>query len=140
MKDYSDRKSFPHRDRRLFATNSVMAAGRGEFFRSLLEGLERKPAQPSHGRGTAAGPGRGHSGPGRGHSGPGRGQSGPGRGQSGPGRGQSIPGRGQSGPGRGQSGPGRGQSGPGKRQTGRRQNKKKQPKASLSSVSGKDGR
>lgn len=105
MKDYYDRKSFPHRDRRLFATNSVMAAGRGEFFRSLLEGLERKPAQPNHGRGTAAGPGRG----------------------------QSIPGRGQS-------GPGRGQSGPGKRQTGRRQNKKKQPKASLSSVSGKDGR
>ncbi|XP_030295612.1 F-box only protein 15-like isoform X3 [Sparus aurata] len=124
-----------------------MAAGRGEFFRSLLEGLERKPAQPNHGRGTAAGPGRGQSipgrgqsGPGRGQSGPGRGQSGPGRGQSGPGRGQSGPGRGQSGPGRGQSGPGRGQSGPGKRQTGRRQNKKKQPKASLSSVSGKDGR
>ncbi|XP_036977678.1 F-box only protein 15 isoform X3 [Acanthopagrus latus] len=52
-----------------------MAAGRGEFYRSLLEGLERKPAQPSHGRGTA-GPGRGQSGPGRGQSGPGKRQTG----------------------------------------------------------------
>ncbi|KAG8005469.1 F-box only protein 15 [Nibea albiflora] len=54
-----------------------MAAGRGEFFRSLLEGLERKSAQP--------GPGRGQPGPGRGQPGPGRGQPGPGRGQPGPG-------------------------------------------------------
>ncbi|XP_070785450.1 F-box only protein 15-like [Enoplosus armatus] len=45
-----------------------MAAGRGEFFRSFLEGLERKPAQPApdrqqrrHGRGKP-GPGRGQSG------------------------------------------------------------------------------
>ncbi|XP_073336433.1 F-box only protein 15-like isoform X2 [Pagrus major] len=41
-----------------------MAAGRGEFYRSLLEGLERKPAQPGRGRGTP-GPGRGQTGPGQ---------------------------------------------------------------------------
>ncbi|KAE8281195.1 F-box only protein 15 [Larimichthys crocea] len=52
-----------------------MAAGRGEFFRSLLAGLERKP-----------GPGGGQPGPGGGQPGPGGGQRGPGERQPGPGR------------------------------------------------------
>ncbi len=57
-----------------FFIKLVMAAGRGEFFRSFLEGLERKPSQPAPGRRQ---PGRGR---GRGKPGPGGGESGPGRG------------------------------------------------------------
>ncbi|XP_044042579.1 F-box only protein 15-like isoform X2 [Siniperca chuatsi] len=52
-----------------------MAAGRGEFFRSFLEGLERKPEQPA--------PGRRQPGRGRGKPAAGVGQSGPGKGQPG---------------------------------------------------------
>lgn len=51
--------------------NSVMAAGRGQFFQSFVEGLERIPAQST--------PGRRQPGRGRGKPGPGRGQSGPGK-------------------------------------------------------------
>lgn len=52
-----------------FSTNSVMAAGRGEFFRSFLEGLDRKPAQPAPVRRQPV-RGRGKPGPGRGQAGP----------------------------------------------------------------------
>ncbi|KAM7367372.1 hypothetical protein PAMP_015277 [Pampus punctatissimus] len=47
------------------STNSVMAAGRGEFFRSFLQGLDRQPAQPPPWRQQPV-RGRGKPGPGRG--------------------------------------------------------------------------
>ncbi|XP_049423421.1 F-box only protein 15-like isoform X1 [Epinephelus fuscoguttatus] len=50
-----------------------MAAGRGEFFRSLIEGLERKPVQPAP-VGQQRGRGRGKPGTAGGRSGPGTGQ------------------------------------------------------------------
>ncbi|XP_065807439.1 F-box only protein 15-like isoform X2 [Labrus bergylta] len=50
-----------------------MAAGRGEFFRSLLDGLERTRT-PQVSGGQQPGPGRGRPGPGRGRPGPGRGR------------------------------------------------------------------
>nr|XP_046234804.1 F-box only protein 15-like isoform X2 [Scatophagus argus] len=52
-----------------------MAAGRGEFFRSVCEGLERKPAQSGPG-GRQPGGVRDTPGPGRGRSGPGKKQTG----------------------------------------------------------------
>ncbi|XP_051247715.1 F-box only protein 15-like isoform X1 [Dicentrarchus labrax] len=60
-----------------------MAAGRGEFFRSFLEGLEKKPEQPA--------PARGQPGPGRGKPGPGAQQPGPGGGKTGDRRWQRRP-------------------------------------------------
>ncbi|XP_019132002.2 F-box only protein 15 [Larimichthys crocea] len=89
-----------------------MAAGRGEFFRSLLAGLERKP-------------------------GPGGGQRGPGERQPGPGGGQRGPSGGQPGPGGGQPGPGGGQPGPGGRQRGGRR-RKRPLRGAPSSVGGKE--
>lgn len=48
----------------LSSINSVMAAGRGQFFQSVVEGLERIPAQSTPGR-RQPGRGRGKPGPGK---------------------------------------------------------------------------
>lgn len=65
MKNSDYRKSYPQPS----SIDCVMAAGRGEFFQSFVEGLERIPAQLASRR-RQPGRGGGKPGPGRGQAAP----------------------------------------------------------------------